>query len=191
MIAHVDAGPAVVVGSSGGAVSALALLQRYPSVVTTVIAHEPPLAELLPDVDELRRRTAAMVQTYLTGDRIAAWHEFLRMADIDLPPEVFDLVFGAPPEGQQAADERFAFEHMEMPTTFWRPDLDALRTARDRLVIAIGEESTGQLCDRTSRALATALDLEPTMFPGDHTGFLETPDEFATRLREVLAETGR
>ena len=39
------------------------------------------------------------------------------------------MVFGAPPEGQQATDERFSFEHMEMSTTFWLPDLpDLLRS---------------------------------------------------------------
>src|SRR5258708_6360584 len=47
LIRHVDAGPAVVFGSSGGAVSALALVQAHPDLVHTVIAHEPPLNELL------------------------------------------------------------------------------------------------------------------------------------------------
>ena len=46
-------------------------------------------------------------------------------------------------------------------------------------MVGIGEESTGQLCDRTSPALAAALGIEPTMFPGDHIGFAEDPDRFA------------
>jgi hypothetical protein len=53
-------------------------------------------------------------------------------------------------------------------------------------VVGIGEESGGQLCDRTSAALATALGIEPTMFPGGHIGFVEDPNGFATRLRPVL-----
>ena len=187
LITHVAAGPAVVVGSSGGAVSALALLQRHPDLVTTVVAHEPPLADLLLDRDALHRRTVDMVRTYVAGDRISAWREFLDIADIQLPGDVFDMIFGQAPEGHAAPDERFSFEHMELPTTFWTPDLEQLRGRRDRLIIAIGEDSAGQLCDRASRALAAALSLEPVAFPGDHIGFVDDPPAFARRLRDVLA----
>jgi len=187
LITHVEAGPAVVVGSSGGAVSALALLQRHPDLVTTVVAHEPPLADLLPDRDALHRRTVDMVRTYVAGDRIGAWREFLDIADIQLPGDVFDMIFGQAPERQAARDERYSFEHMELPTTFWKPDLEQLRSRRDRLIIAIGEDSTGQLCDRASRALAATLSLEPVGFPGDHIGFVDDPSAFARRLRDVLA----
>jgi hypothetical protein len=61
----------------------------------------------------------------------------------------------------------------------------ALRDGAPRIVVGLGEESAGQLCDRTSRALATALGTEPAMFPGGHIGFAEDPDGFATRLRAV------
>ena len=57
-------------------------------------------------------------------------------------------------------------------------------------MVGIGEESAGQLCDRTSRALAAALGIEPTMFPGGHIGFAEDPDGFAARLRAVLGLAG-
>ena len=89
---------------------------------------------------------------------------------------------------RQVADEHFQYAHMLRPTTRWRPDVAALRAAPTRVLVGIGEESTGQLCDRTSTALAAALGIEPTMFPGDHIGFAEDPEAFATRLREVLGE---
>src|SRR3954447_25118335 len=38
-----------VFGSSGGAVTGLALVIRHPGRVRTLIAHEPPLLELLPE----------------------------------------------------------------------------------------------------------------------------------------------
>ena len=57
--------------------------------------------------------------------------------------------------------------------------------------MGVGEASAGQLCDRASRALATALGAEPTMFPGGHTGFAEDPDGFATRLREAIRSQNR
>jgi pimeloyl-ACP methyl ester carboxylesterase len=49
-----DAESADVIGSSGGALTGLALVARYPGRVGTLIAHEPPLLELLPDAAERR-----------------------------------------------------------------------------------------------------------------------------------------
>lgn len=55
-------------------------------------------------------------------------------------------------------------------------------------MIGLGEDSKGQSCDRTSRALASALGSEPTMFPGGHVGFVDAPETFAGRLLAVLRE---
>jgi hypothetical protein len=84
------------------------------------------------------------------------------------------------------ADTTYQNTHMLRPTAQWQPDLAALRAAGARVVVGIGEASAGQVCDRTSRALASALGIEPTMFPGGHTGFAEDPSGFAGRLRSVL-----
>ena len=186
LLAHLDAGPAAVLGSSGGAVSALALAQAASEQVHTVIAHEPPLDELLDDRDQLRVQTEDMIATYLSGDVRGAWVKFLTTANIHLPEEVFEAMFGGEREPQAAADEHYQFAHMLRATTRWQPDVVALRSAPTRILVGIGEDSTGQLCDRTSRALATALDVQPTMFPGGHIGFVEDPDAFATQLRTVL-----
>ena len=186
LLRHVGAGPAALFGSSGGAVSALALTQKHRELVDTVIAHEPPLAELLSDTEELRIQTDDMIETYLSGDRRGAWLAFMKSANIHLPAELFDAMFGGQIQGQAAADEHFAFAHMERPTTFWKPDMSALRDTEVDLIIGIGEHSASELCDRTSRALATEIGIDPTMFPGGHIGFAEDPAAFARRLREVL-----
>ncbi|GAA0232707.1 alpha/beta hydrolase [Cryptosporangium japonicum] len=180
LIAHADAGPAVAFGSSGGAVSVLALAQRHPDAVRTVIAHEPPLIELLDDRATLRANTEDMITTYLGGDPRGAWVKFLANANIAMPGEVFEMIFGGPREGQEAADEHYGFARMLRGTTYWTPDLTALRAARVR--IGVGEESAGQLCDRTSRALAAGLGTTPVLFPGDHTGFIDHPKEFAALI---------
>src|SRR6266536_6055832 len=41
-------------GSSGGAVTGLALVTRHPGRLRTLVAHEPPLQVLLPDAAERR-----------------------------------------------------------------------------------------------------------------------------------------
>ena len=183
LVAHVDAGPAAVFGSSGGAVSALAFAQAHPDRVRTVVAHEPPLTELLDDRDEHRRLTERMCATYLAGDVLGAWRMFFADAGIAMPPGAVEHMVGAR-DARQAATEDHWFDHEMRPTVYWRPDVAALRGAR--VVVGIGDDSAGQICDRTSRALAAALGVGPTMFPGGHTGFVDDPAAVAARLREVL-----
>jgi pimeloyl-ACP methyl ester carboxylesterase len=188
LIAHLGAGPVTAVGSSGGAVSVLALAQAHPEQVATVIAHEPPLQELVDDRDQLREGTERIIATYLAEGSAAAWREFLAVADIVVPE---DDAATAPPAGepdpQAVADERHFFLHELRGTTRWQPDVAALRHVSTRVVVGIGERSGGELCDRTSRALAAALGRQPTMFPGSHIGFVEDPAAFGARLREVLS----
>ncbi|ACQ81510.1 alpha/beta hydrolase fold protein [Beutenbergia cavernae DSM 12333] len=187
LVEHLDAGPAAVLGSSGGAVTALALVESRPDLVTAAIAHEPPLVELLPDRDELHAGTRELIATYASGDVPGAWGQFLRQANIYMPDELVAEIFAGERSAQTVSDQDHWFHHELLGTTAWRPDLDVLRSAATRIVIGIGADSAGQLCDRASRALGSELGLEPTIFPGDHTGFVDDPAAFAERLRGVLA----
>jgi pimeloyl-ACP methyl ester carboxylesterase len=189
LITPLDAGPATVLGSSGGAVTALALVQARPELVRTVIAHEPPLIDLLDDRDQLRAETEKQASTYLDGDVLGAWRLVLEQASIVLPDEVMQHMFGGERDPQAVADEHFWFAHEMRPSTYWRPDLAVLGSTPARLLVGIGEDSAGQLCDRTATALAAALGIEPVRFPGDHTGFVDDPAAFAARLREVLGSS--
>ncbi|MFE0425902.1 alpha/beta fold hydrolase [Streptomyces sp. NPDC058953] len=188
LIAHVGGGPAVVLGSSGGAVTALALARHRPAAVRTVIAHEPPLIDLLPDRDELRAGTEKLIATYLDGDVLGAWRQFFAQANIGIPDPVVAEMFGGDRDPEQVAVERRWFAHEMRGSTYWSPDPAALRAAPCRIVLGIGDDSGGELCDRTTRALARELGIEPTAFPGGHTGFVDAPEPFAVRLRKVLDE---
>ncbi|GAA3839739.1 alpha/beta hydrolase [Saccharothrix violaceirubra] len=186
LIRHVDAGPAVVLGSSGGAVSTLALAQAYPDLVRVAIAHEPPLTEVLDDREELHRRTDDIIATHQGGDVLGAWRKFFVLANIDLPEPVFLQMFGGERTPQEIADDDFQHNHMMRPTTRWQPDVAVLRSIATRIVIGIGAESGGQFCERTSIALGRLLDVEPTIFPGGHIGFAEQPEAFEKVFRSVL-----
>ncbi|WP_238013657.1 alpha/beta hydrolase [Dactylosporangium sp. AC04546] len=183
LIEHAGAGPAIVVGSSGGAVTALQLAQARPDLLAAVVAHEPPIIDVLDDRDERHAGVEDMIATYAAGDPQGAWMRFFTNANIPLPP--FD---GPPPEPDpvQAATERFWFLHEMRATTRWRPDVETLRASPVRIVVAVGEDSAGQLCDRSVRALAAALGSAPAVFPGGHIAFVEDPARFAARLREVI-----
>ena len=50
VIDAIGGGPVDLFASSGGAVNALALVATYPEQVRTLVAHEPPLPSLLPDL---------------------------------------------------------------------------------------------------------------------------------------------
>ncbi|MEU0504676.1 alpha/beta hydrolase [Nocardia sp. NPDC005998] len=189
LIAHLGIGPAVVFGSSGGAASVLALAESRPDLVTTVIAHEPPLGELLDDRDRVRANTEDMIATYRTGDVVGAWRKFMANANIQMPEPVLQQMFGGEREPRQLASERYWFDHELHGTVTWAPNSAVLQSTPARIIIGIGADSTDQLCDRTSRALGTAIGVTPTIFPGGHTGFVEDPAAFVARLREVLAAT--
>jgi pimeloyl-ACP methyl ester carboxylesterase len=53
-----------IFASSGGAVNALALVTRHPEGVRTLVAHEPPLATVLPDREEALAVTEDIHETY-------------------------------------------------------------------------------------------------------------------------------
>jgi pimeloyl-ACP methyl ester carboxylesterase len=185
LLRHVDGGPALVLGSSGGAVSVLALAQAHPELVHTVVAHEPPLNDLLPDRASLHALSEEVLSLHRDGDRVGSWRMFMKLAALDMPEPIFQAAFGGDPDPQTLADERFQNEHMFRSTVRWHPDVAALRSGGTRVVIGIGDRSTGQLCERTSLALAALLGIEPVRFPGGHTGFVEDPAAFAARLRAL------
>jgi pimeloyl-ACP methyl ester carboxylesterase len=186
LIRHVDAGPAIVLGSSGGAVTTLALVQAQPELVRIAVAHEPPLIQLVEDREEQMAVNADIVATFAGGDRLGAIRKFMGNAGFVMPEEMFLQAFGGEKPADEMASERFFYLHELRGTVDWLPDLGILRNTPVDLIIGIGEESAGQLCDRSSRALAAELKTEPQLFPGGHGGFVQDPAAFARRLREVI-----
>ncbi len=67
VIEALDAGPVDLFASSGGAVNALALVAAHPGDVRTLVAHEPPLAALVPDRDGALAACRAIADAYLQG----------------------------------------------------------------------------------------------------------------------------
>ena len=189
LLTHLGVGPTSVFGSSGGAVTALALAQSCPELVDTVVAHEPPLNELLDDREQQHASTDAIIELYLSGDTFGAWAKFFADADIDLPDGASPATVHGEPDPQAVADERFFFAHTLGPTTRWCPNLVVLRDGSPRIVVGVGEMSIGQLCARTSTALANAIHTTPVTFPGDHVGFMFATEQFAARLRAVLSDS--
>src|SRR5215467_15037723 len=78
-------GPADVFGSSGGAVVGLALVTAHPGQVRTLVAHEPPLIELLPDREQLRAEIGDIYDTYRADGPDKAMQKFMVHAGLGQP----------------------------------------------------------------------------------------------------------
>ncbi|NUP82985.1 MAG: alpha/beta hydrolase [Nonomuraea sp.] len=175
-----------VLGSSGGAVTGLALVTRHPARVRTLVAHEPPLLELLPDAAEQRAGVDDMVETFRREGPGAAFAKFMASAGFDTGEGAPEPPPSESPE-QDLADAARFFLHELRGTTRYVPDVAALKAGPARVVVGIGVESGNLSTFRTSRALTELLGTPPVEFPGEHGGFLSHPKEFADVLREVLA----
>jgi pimeloyl-ACP methyl ester carboxylesterase len=79
LIATVDAGPVDVFASSGGAVNALVLVARHPEQVRTLVAHEPPALQLLPDREQALAATRQVRDAYRARGFGAGMAGFIRL----------------------------------------------------------------------------------------------------------------
>ena len=64
LISALGTGPVDLFVSSGGAMNALAHVARHPEQVRTLVAHEPPAAQVLPDRDGALAASRDVGETY-------------------------------------------------------------------------------------------------------------------------------
>src|SRR3954454_7125604 len=79
VIEALGAGPVEMFASSGGAVTALALVAAHPGDVTTLVAHEPPLIPVLPDAEAAERARAGVRDAYEAKGSGAGMAAFIAM----------------------------------------------------------------------------------------------------------------
>jgi pimeloyl-ACP methyl ester carboxylesterase len=206
LLAAVGAGPAYVLGCSGGALTGLDLAARHPERVDTLVAHEPPAMNLLPDaagwraafqdvVDSYRREGAgpAMQQFISTAVRTGGpepagdesgppgQHQGPPMPDMSqMPPEMAEGM------ARMQANSEFFLTHLLPATIGYTPDVAALRAASPRIVVGAGDGSDGQMPHLAALTLAGRLGVTPVSFPGDHQGFATHAGPFAETVHQAL-----
>ncbi|WUH98463.1 alpha/beta hydrolase [Spirillospora sp. NBC_00431] len=200
LIEALGAGPVEIFASSGGAVTALALVTAHPGDVTTLVAHEPPLISVLPDAPAAERARAGFRDAYQAkgwGTGMAAfiamtmWEGEFTDAYFDQPvPD--PAAFGMPADDDGSRDDPLLSER-SWAVNDYRLDVEALKAAPTRILIAVGEESGTTFTGRTSVAAAELLGQRATVFPSHHGGFMGgefgqpgQPEAFARRLHELL-----
>jgi pimeloyl-ACP methyl ester carboxylesterase len=202
VIRALGVGPVEMFASSGGAVTALALVAAHPSDITVLVAHEPPLVPVLPDAEPTQRALDRVREAYATRGWGAGMATFIAMTswqgefteDYFAQPAPDPAQFGMPAEDDGSRDDPLLSDRSSAVTSY-RPDFDALAAAPTRIVIAVGEESMGTFTGRTTLATAERLGQQATVFPSHHGGFVGgdspyagQPEAFARTLRAVLSE---
>jgi pimeloyl-ACP methyl ester carboxylesterase len=131
LLSALGGGPADVLGSSGGALLGLALVTAHPDQLRTLVAHEPPLVELLADAARLRAEIQNIYDTYRVEGADKAMQKFLAHAGLGAgPAQEADAPRWEPsPERlarMRATTDQF-LAHLLRPTTRYRPDIGAVR----------------------------------------------------------------
>jgi pimeloyl-ACP methyl ester carboxylesterase len=202
VISDLDGGPVDVFASSGGALTALALVSRHPEQVRTLVAHEPPAAPVLPDREEALAATAGILTLYERDGFGPAMAKFIALTGMKGPipgdfadqPGPDPATFGLPAEDDGSRGDPLLANMVAV--THYELDFDALRESPTRIVIGAGAVSEGEMAHRAALGVAEQLGVEPVIFPSHHGGFLGPesgyagePEAFAAKLREVLAES--
>lgn len=202
LITELGIGPVDLFASSGGAVNALALVAAHPDDVRTLVAHEPPLAAVVPDREGALAVCQAVARSYQERGFGAGMAHFITIVSHQGPmttefaaqPGPDPAMFGMPADDDGSRTDALLHQNL-ITCTHFEPDFEALRAASTRIVLAAGVESAGQLAHRGAEAAAAKLGMDTVAFPSDHGGFLGgeygqagDPDAFAAKLREVLAE---
>src|SRR5258706_13079206 len=133
-------GPAAVFGTSSGAIIGLDLIARHPTLVSRLVAHEPPMLEVLPDV---ARRCAFHDDVYDTYRREGAESATQKWAvgvglDVVVPPPGAEL----PPHvaammKRMAGNQDLFLAHGLLPFTRYVPDLPRLSPPKDRILLSV------------------------------------------------------
>ncbi len=202
VIDALDVGPADLFASSGGAVTALALVAAYPGAARTVVAHEPPLLSLLPDADAAVRAQDLVRARYEEAGMGAGMASFIALSswqgefsdDYFAQPVPDPASFGLPVEDDGSRDDPLPSDR-SLAVTRYRPDVAAIAAAPTRVVFAVGVESRDTVTGRCAIATAEMFGQEAVVFPSHHGGFMDgefgyagQPEAFAALLRIVLTD---
>jgi pimeloyl-ACP methyl ester carboxylesterase len=174
--------PAYVFGTSLGGLIGLDLCVRTPDQVRLLVAHEPPLPQVLPSPDEARADQDRIEAVFAADGLDAAMRALVASTGITLADREPGVLLPRPD-----ARRRRNLEHMlgvDTPAARrFRLDIDALAAP---VQVGIGAASKDGFPARCARALAERLGRPAIEFPGGHTGYMTHPTAFAEVLRASL-----
>ncbi|WP_182902321.1 alpha/beta fold hydrolase [Microbispora sp. H10830] len=187
LLSALTAEPAHVYGSSIGALISLELTTRHPGQVGVVVAHEPPVTQLLPEPERALaiEDLLAAEETFKAEGAFPALRRFAKFAGID-PTDREPDVETRVPGPEQLPNLEFFLTYDAPALRTHALDLTALKNSPARVVPAVGENSGHIWAHRCGRLLAEELGIACETFPGGHNGYVFRPRATAERLHRVL-----
>ena len=199
-------GPAVVFGSSIGAVIALELAAAAPAEVARLVVHEPPLGQFLVGAERETFDNSDDEEAAGGGAEGGAGARLNALAGAigvrrgaQGGPESgtgggTPAGSGAPTGGIPAgggdkarAGDVELFVTRDMPAVGeYHLDLARLAPLAGRIAVTAGRESRDFYPHLCAERLAGALGLPVTELPGHHAGMIQHPAGFAAELRDLL-----
>jgi pimeloyl-ACP methyl ester carboxylesterase len=181
VLTALGAAPAMIFGSSIGAVIGLDLLIRHPDDVRVLVAHEPPVGGLLTSDEE---PPASFTDIYAeTGDADAAMRQFAASL---APAGLRSAAQDRPITRATTRNNEFFITNDAPAVHRYELDLRALKAVSSRLVIGGGRDGREFFPYICASRLAGRLGTGLAEFPGHHGGYAIYPAEFARSLRQVL-----
>lgn len=178
-----------IFANSGGAVIALEMAKSQPQAIRSLIVHEPPVIQMLPDAQSLAVKYADINRTVWADGYAKAYGEFIA------------FVFGAGPPPRTPAmgklldvfaraknNQEFFMQNEIMPLTFYRPDVEAIKANKVKIKMAAGQVTLDKkfFYGQTAPLLAQQLGCEFVVFPGAHLSFMDIPEQWEPVLRKAL-----
>lgn len=196
LLAEVTDEPALMAGFSMGAAIGLRTVARHPGLLSTLIAHEPVMPNLLSEAAraEHTAELRAIQEAYAAGGLTDAFPAIARHLGIDAAHGETEADLTPQPLTPRRT-ANFAFFIETEFTAVTTDDFDPAQPVRSaaragtRIVPATGLTTPKTVHTyRCALALAAQLGTEPVRFPGGHNGNTAFPRATAQALKDVLAQ---
>lgn len=185
LLEHLGTGPAVVYGSSNGAIFALELALAHPEQVRGLILHEAPLVSVLADPGPVAAGMSELLEpAFAAAGPDAALEAFLRFAFGDA------TIDGLPPRERERflANGEVAMT-IELPATQgYVPDREAVQRLGIPSEVLVGADQQVPFFREAAEWLATALGTEVMAVPGAHGPQFDHPQELGAHIAEFATQ---
>ena len=186
LLERLEAAPALVYGTSVGAIVALELAIARRDLVSRVVLHEMPLISVLAEPGPVVAALGEIIEPAVTrGGPDAGLEAFLRFAYGD---RIVDAL--APSERARMLENGQVAMTMELPVfETYRPDAAALSALRVPAHVLVGSEQRLPLFYEAGTWLADALGTELVASPGAHGPQFDRPRELAACIQALSASS--
>lgn len=171
-----------------GAIVTLQLLACHPECVTRLIAHEPPASSVLPKQFQLQAHGL-----------INHIYDICRAHGPGTAMEVFSTGLSEGPKtslmqscmdakrgDEIRANSLFWFEFKLRQYTSAPVNIEALVKEKEKLILAVGEDSGDGPVMSVMKAITTQGDKEVLKISGGHLGYMPKPEVWARSIVELL-----